>query len=163
MADAFADAARLLGKLPDQYLFEVPPTPCASPVAVHHRHQLEHGRQLLAGLASGLVDYDGREHDPALASDRQSLLAANAELVRELRALSRVDLDKPLEVLQIFEVGTPPARARSTVARELMFLFEHTIHHNALIALLLRQSGLDVPDLFGVMPSTVVARMRAAG
>lgn len=163
MVVAFEDAARLLGELPDRYLFEAPPTPCASPVAVHHRHQVEHGRQLLAGLASGLVDYDARPHEAALVSDRRCLLAANAELVRDLRTLRSADLDKPLEVSQIFEVGAQPARARSTVARELMFLFEHTVHHNALIALLLRLSALEVPELFGVMPSTIVARMRAAG
>ncbi|UQA55390.1 DinB family protein [Polyangium aurulentum] len=163
VAGAFEEAARLLGQLSDRHLFGVPPTEGASPIAVHHRHQLEHGRQLLEGMASGLVDYDARPHDASLSSDRRRLLAANAELVRDLRALRRADLDKPVEVLQIFDVGAPTARAKSTVARELMFLFEHTVHHNALIALLLRLQSLDVPEPFGVMPSTLAARLRAAG
>jgi hypothetical protein len=163
VAAAFEEAASLLGQIPDRHLFEVPATPCASPIAVHHRHQLEHGRQLVTGLASGVVDYDARPHDASISSDRRRLLAANAELVRDLRALRNSDLDKPLEVLQIFEVGAQAARARSTVQRELMFLFEHTVHHNALIALLLRLSALDVPEPFGVMPSTLAARLRRAG
>jgi hypothetical protein len=163
VAGAFDEAARLLGQLSDRHLFGVHPTAGASPIAVHHRHQLEHGRQLLAGMADGLVDYDARPHDASLSSDRKRLLVANAELVRDLRALQSSDLDKPIEVLQIFDVRAPTARARSTVGRELMFLFEHTVHHNALIALLLRLSALDVPEAFGVMPSTIAARrLRAA-
>jgi hypothetical protein len=44
---------------------------------------------------------------------------------------------------------------RSTVARELQFLLSHTIHHYALIALVLRLQGFTTGEEFGVNPSTL--------
>jgi hypothetical protein len=43
---------------------------------------------------------------------------------------------------------------RSTLARELRALASHTIHHYALVAVVLRLRGVAVPAHFGVAPST---------
>jgi hypothetical protein len=43
----------------------------------------------------------------------------------------------------------------STVARELQFLLSHTVHHYALIALILRLQGFEPGEEFGVAPSTL--------
>ena len=43
----------------------------------------------------------------------------------------------------------------STLGRELLFLLSHTIHHYALIDLLLREEGFEVPPDFGMAPSTL--------
>jgi uncharacterized damage-inducible protein DinB len=42
----------------------------------------------------------------------------------------------------------------STRARELAFVVSHTIHHQAIIALLMSFQGLAVPAQFGYAPST---------
>jgi len=42
----------------------------------------------------------------------------------------------------------------STLGRELAFVNSHTIHHQALIAVLLELSGVQVPDHLGLAPST---------
>jgi uncharacterized damage-inducible protein DinB len=42
----------------------------------------------------------------------------------------------------------------STLARELAFVVSHTIHHQAIIGLLLAVHGHTVPDRFGHSPST---------
>jgi len=42
----------------------------------------------------------------------------------------------------------------STSARELAFVISHTIHHQAIIAVLLASQGVAVPHRFGVAPST---------
>jgi uncharacterized damage-inducible protein DinB len=42
----------------------------------------------------------------------------------------------------------------STLARELAFVLNHTIHHQAMIGLLASLHGCDVPDGFGYAPST---------
>jgi len=54
--------------------------------------------------------------------------------------------------------------ARSSLCRELMFLVSHTQHHNAMIAAMLRLSGLDVDDSFGVAQSTLnhMERLKSA-
>jgi hypothetical protein len=43
---------------------------------------------------------------------------------------------------------------RSTLGRELAFVASHTIHHFAIVALLLRDMGIGVPARFGYAPST---------
>ncbi len=45
--------------------------------------------------------------------------------------------------------------ATSSVERELQFLRSHTVHHFALIAVILRLSGLEPGEEFGVAPSTL--------
>jgi len=49
----------------------------------------------------------------------------------------------------------PRRRLGSTLERELMFVLSHTIHHMALIAVLVRREGsAPIPSGFGVAPST---------
>jgi hypothetical protein len=45
--------------------------------------------------------------------------------------------------------------SHSTVRRELQFLLSHTVHHFALIAVLLERFEIAVPDDFGIAPSTL--------
>ena len=42
----------------------------------------------------------------------------------------------------------------TSMARELVFVLQHTIHHQALVALLLAGRGVPVPLTFGYAPST---------
>lgn len=42
----------------------------------------------------------------------------------------------------------------TSVGRELRFLLSHTVHHCALIAILLSLRGGEVPNGFGIAPST---------
>jgi uncharacterized damage-inducible protein DinB len=46
----------------------------------------------------------------------------------------------------------------STLGRELAFAIQHTIHHAALIGVLLDQLGMAVPADFGYAPSTPRSR-----
>lgn len=50
--------------------------------------------------------------------------------------------------------ATPDWRP-SSLGRELQFLSSHTLHHYALIKLLLDDTGLDLGPEFGVAPSTL--------
>jgi len=109
---------------------------------------IEHYSCFLAGHASGRVNYDARERDPALERDRGAALARIEELAGELRRLARADLEAPAEVrLECGSGGEPAQWSRSTVGRELQFLLSHTVHHFALIGLLLAQRGSDRRDV----------------
>ncbi|MBM4187475.1 MAG: hypothetical protein FJ206_09205 [Gemmatimonadetes bacterium] len=52
------------------------------------------------------------------------------------------------------EAGTE-SWSRSTLGRELQFLVSHSVHHFALIKLLLANDGPVLPREFGVAPSTL--------
>jgi hypothetical protein len=45
--------------------------------------------------------------------------------------------------------------SQSSVTRELQALLSHTVHHYALIALMLQLNGFEVPEELGVAPSTL--------
>jgi hypothetical protein len=63
-------------------------------------------------------------------------------------------LDEPIGVVSTFERGGPPMVSMSTLARELAFVLNHTIHHQAMIGLLASMHGHAVPDGFGFAAST---------
>jgi uncharacterized damage-inducible protein DinB len=69
------------------------------------------------------------------------------------------ELDAPVAVVSMLTRGKTAVSAWSTLRRELAFVVSHTVHHQALIAVLLSLVGVPVPDAFGLAPSTP----RAAG
>ena len=52
------------------------------------------------------------------------------------------------------EDDAAPPWSTSSVERELQFLSSHTVHHYALIAVILRLNGVQPEEGFGVAPST---------
>jgi uncharacterized damage-inducible protein DinB len=124
-------------------------------IGQHVRHVVDHYRLFLAGLPAGLVDYDDRERETPVERERIAALRAARAAVDGLRALPRDIASRPLHVRQqgSYEPGRFDGCA-SRADRELLFLQSHTVHHQALIALLARAQGLSVPTLFGIAPST---------
>lgn len=131
----------------------------SSSVGAHLRHVIDCYRCFFAGLDAGRIDYDGRQRNPALETERTVAMTALGELVAGFEALPR-DLDRPLEVrVDAAAWGAGSLHwQRSTLGRELQFLVSHTVHHFALIALLLRDRGFEPGQAFGVAPSTLEHR-----
>lgn len=131
-------------------------TPQAKPVGPHFRHVLEHYSCFLAGLASGRVDYDARAREEPLETRRAAARSRLEQLARDLAPIRAEDLDRPLDIrLECGLGGEDQQWSRSTLRRELQFLLSHTIHHFALIGLLLSFHGVDPGEEFGVAPSTL--------
>lgn len=128
----------------------------ARPTGPHFRHVLEHYSCFLAGLGAGRVDYDARARETALEVDPAAARRRVREIVDGFGAIETASLECPLEVrLECGEGGEGEQWSRSTVRRELQFLLSHTVHHYALIGLLLDQQGIDPGPDFGVAPSTL--------
>jgi hypothetical protein len=126
-------------------------------VGPHLRHCVDAYSCLLVGLEDRLVDYDGRGRDPRLESERSAGREALGRLVEGLGRLAGVDPETELRVRVDTPAGAtgPEATSHSTLHRELQFLVGHTVHHFALIAMILRQNGVDPGREFGVAPSTL--------
>ena len=124
-------------------------------VGPHLRHVVDAYGCLLRGLPAGRVDYDSRERSSQIESDRSAGLAALDELAPKLEALREVDAHAELTVKVDTPTDAPGAWSRSTLRRELQFLVGHTVHHFALIALILRRDGFEPGREFGVAPSTL--------
>jgi len=133
-------------------------------IGAHYRHCLDHFRQLFAGLENGAIDYDARTRDPILETDRLAALAATEALREAVQELRKLGAEDPLEVRCSVSYGNEEAgSASSTLGREMMFCISHAIHHYALIAILLRAAQRDVPEGFGVAPSTMHHRHLTSG
>jgi uncharacterized damage-inducible protein DinB len=127
-----------------------------APVGAQYRHVLEHYQCFFAGLASGRVDYDGRKRDVELERSRESAAAATRRLRADLDGLRPLAPTRPLRVqLRTTTAAAGPEWSESTVARELQFLVSHTVHHFALIKLLLTPDRVALDPDFGVAPSTL--------
>lgn len=150
-----AQGERLLTRLDDTvYVRTVAAVPGGS-IGAHIRHNLDHCRCLLAGLASGRVDYSARGRDPRTETDRRHALA---ELARLRQALADLRTSGALQVRR--ESDPDGGYATSSLARELDFLMSHGVHHYAIVAILCRLQGIDPEPDFGVAPSTL--RYRAS-
>lgn len=126
-------------------------------IGAHVRHCLDHVAALEQAIVTGELSYDRRqrntvvERDPELARSR--LMRASARAGGFAAAL----VHRPLRaVMQIGDDGASIATT-TTVGREVAFVISHTVHHSAMIAVLLEQSNHDVPYRLGVAPTTPAA------
>lgn len=127
-------------------------------VGMQFRHCLDFYYCLLAGLERREVDYECRKRDDRISTDREYAASCTAELVRNLRGLSAGTVTSEIRVRGEAPAGEQHGSAPwadSSALRELQFLFSHTVHHYAIIRLLLAAAGFDAGREFGVAPSTL--------
>lgn len=63
--------------------------------------------------------------------------------------------ERPLTVEQIVDPARDAILLQSTVLRELVFVFHHSVHHAATLAARMRAAGFAVPEHFGIAPATL--------
>src|SRR4051812_15204947 len=151
---ALQQAITLLPMLGEaQYRQKLPACFNAS-VGGHIRHNVDHYLSFLAGIEKAQIDYEARERDARLESDRDYAVSVLEQITTRLRALASED--KPVDVrMENTEETSADAWGQSTTRRELQFLLSHTIHHYALVAVSCRLLGVEPSADFGVAPSTL--------
>ena len=151
---------RLLTELEDSVYVHSNPPVYTSGIGDHYRHCVEHYHSFLSGIDARCVDYDARKRDLLISSDRTHAIKITEVIIRDLKALScsgaslRVKMDCKLDD----EDGA--VWVNSTIERDLQYLQAHTIHHYALIAMIVRLQGLEPGSEFGVAPSTLTYRKK---
>ncbi|HEX9754317.1 MAG TPA: DinB family protein [Gemmatimonadales bacterium] len=130
-----------------------------SAVGAQYRHVLDHYHSFLNGLPNGLVDYDARARDPLVETSRDEASRVTREVQAALARLGAADLHRVLRV----HISAAPSDGNgsahgSTVGRELLFLLSHTVHHYAIMRLLLEDLGWTCDPDFGTAPSTLAYR-----
>ncbi len=155
-------AVEVLGRMNDATYAEGGAAPGVSAVGVHFRHVLDHYRAFLMGLATDEIDYDARHRHVPLESDRQLAIATALGFATDLARLPAELGPRRLRVTVRSVAGEEgaPDWSESSLKRELQFLVSHTVHHYALIKELLRRTGFDAGEEFGVAPSTLAAARR---
>ena len=124
----------------------------------HIRHIIEFYERLFEGAQTGVVNYAERRRDPLVETDRTAAM-------RRLGSI-RQRLQSDGAIFENLELMVQPEESalgnlRSTAGRELEALASHTVHHFALVAVLLRYFGFEVPSDFGVSKTTLRYRAGA--
>lgn len=121
----------------------------------HVRHIIDHYDALLAGLDRGaeVIDYEQRRRDESLEQWPHEAARHLATIEASLSALTGRAL--PDRLTLGYPLDDEALSLASSLNREIAFLTSHSIHHMAVIALLAEQSGIHLPESFGVHPSTL--------
>ena len=147
-------AYELLGRMPDSAYAGA--ENAEKPVGPQFRHVIDHYSCFLEGQCGGRIDYDARRREAAIETDREAARARIRGLIAGLTVLDPALLDIPADARLECGWGEEDDQwSRTSVRRELHFLLSHTIHHYALIGLLLARHGFDPVPEFGVAPSTL--------
>jgi hypothetical protein len=128
----------------------------------HVRHCLDHVASMLTAVAGEPLCYDRRRRGTTVEIDP---VAAVSEIERQLACLDRlpnIALDRPIVLSAVLDPCGSAVPMRSTLGRELAFVLLHTVHHCALIAVLLEWQGWRVPHDFGMAPATRQDRLAAS-
>jgi uncharacterized damage-inducible protein DinB len=142
-----------------QYVYK-PVGVMPSSVGGHVRHWLDHVAALVALVETGTLNYDHRERGTPVETERSAALAGIARLAPALRDVTAAQLDLPVEVEILLTADGPPQTFRSTVGRELAYVVSHSVHHNAIIGVMVQTLGGRVPPRFGYAPSTIAHATR---
>lgn len=117
----------------------------------HTRHFIELYQCLLFQAKIGVVNYDTRKRNLRIETDKNVAIAAIKDIQQQLLAL---EASFPLFV----ETDLCTAqKIPSSLLRELLYNYDHCVHHLALIRIGLHfvQSDIDLPAHFGIAVSTI--------
>lgn len=140
----------LLALSPERYIRDQPAS-----IGSHVRHCLDHLRALLNGHAT-LVRYDQRLRGTEVEQDPEAAVASIRSCRQQLVALVATEGDRAVIIEHVLDADGTIAQLTSSLARELVFVAHHMVHHEAMIRPLVPDQSLD--PAFGVAPATILAR-----
>jgi hypothetical protein len=152
------EQGRDLITLIDDKLYSTPNQPFLKYGAgTHFRHCIDFYNCFLAGIKNGRINYDVRDRDEIVERDRLSALSKIDSVIERFDRLSPADSHREVWVVAegSYRNDAMLQWSRSSVTRELQFLLSHTVHHYAIIAIIMRLQGIEPGETFGVAPSTL--------
>lgn len=117
-------------------------------IGQHTRHIIELFQCLLNQYETGIICYDKRARNAKIESKTEYAISCIETIQNQL-----LKEDKPLVLAQF------DTEINSNYYRELLYNWEHCIHHQALIKVaILALEDIDLCPSFGVAPSTLAYR-----
>jgi uncharacterized damage-inducible protein DinB len=126
-----------------------------STVGQHLRHTLEFFICFEQGYEQGVINYDKRQHDKLIESDKFIALATIKRIVGFVQNLRE---NKILKLEVSYDTHSNEFVTIDTNAtRELVYNIEHAVHHMAIMKIGIREIAayVKLPADFGVAASTV--------
>jgi hypothetical protein len=157
--DVFQQGMNLLSEVDEITYKTVAEAPHSASIGQHYRHVLDHFMCLADGIAAGIVDYDRRSRNHELETDLDAARETTALLSDLFGNLSDSQISAGYRVLYSVGYSSDAAQEIDTVlAREIAFCVSHAIHHFAIIRLACSHFSIQLPEEFGVAPSTLKYR-----
>lgn len=126
-----------------------------SSAGAHMRHILDHYTAILMGFSAGFVDYDLRSRGGEIETDIDKALVLIGEVENFLLSLSKEQLQQKIQLSTEVSIDKKQVEVvMSTLARELVFVGSHAIHHFAMIEQISKTQLLATPEQFGIAPAT---------
>ena len=127
-----------------------------STIGQHFRHILDFYNCLARGVASGLIDYALRERNLLVETNTtfaQQSFREVADAIHQFQENTRVEIRADFAD----DHHTVRPVVSSSLDRELMYAYDHAVHHLAMIKMGLRVAfpGIQVQENVGVAPSTL--------
>lgn len=146
----------LLEKISDQKYSQSIELFNGSSIGQHFRHIYDFYHCLHKGIVDNRIDYGKRERDILIENDTKYATQAFNDILKQCESLSEPNA---IEVVADFSSAVNCERpvVASTVGRELMYAYDHAVHHLAMIKMGLKVTCPDVQvsSNLGVAPSTV--------
>jgi uncharacterized damage-inducible protein DinB len=146
----------LLDKLDDQAYSQPLALFNGSSIGQHFRHIVDFYGCILAGTPEGRIDYAQRERDARVETETAYAAAVLRQFTTRLNYLTE---EESIEIIADFSAELNESRPviHTTIARELMYAYDHAVHHLAMIKMGLKvaQPAVDVDSSLGVAPSTL--------
>ena len=154
VADRLADLAAVIDGLDDVTYLTARQDGVSGSIGAHVRHAIDHVTALVEPASPGLIDYDTRRRGTKIERSRRAAVRELRRLAAALRQISKARSIRLVTVDAVIDSSGRRVKSISTLGRELIFVLSHTVHHQAIIALLLATSGRLLPERFGLAPST---------
>lgn len=126
----------------------------------HIRHICDHFLALKHGIITQLVDYNRRNRGTKIEHDSDVALIQLMEIIDWLDSYETntnvIDLNQEIQVFSEIDcLQTQNMTFKSNIAREFLYLINHTIHHAAHITIIANQQGVEIPQNTGMAPCTM--------
>ena len=154
LRERLGELMRLVVTLPTE-MYRARTSNVSGAIGEHVRHVLDHLSALVGASPTAVLSYDHRTRGTSVESDPSAAVREMMRLDLALERWTERSPDEPIAVAAVLDANGQSVTGWSTLARELAFVMNHTIHHQAIIALLLEFQGREpLDDRFGYAPST---------
>ena len=122
----------------------------------HFRHIFDFYACLINGVHAGLVNYSNRARNPEIEISTNTASKAFEEIIKQME-----NMNENMRIKVKADFGETDRENRvwvlSSVGRELMYAYDHAVHHLAMIKIALKSSFPEVhcEESLGVAPATL--------
>ena len=143
----------VLESISDQQYTESMEILSGSTIGQHIRHIIEFYQAITQATSSKKVNYDARARDLNIELSSNNAIDAINICIQKL---STINEDQAITMFGNYaQKDGEPTCIPSSVARELAYGMDHTIHHLAILKNGLLRQNIELSDNFGVAPSTI--------